>query len=40
VLDEYYELREWSKETGLPRAEKLKELNLEFAIKDLERTRQ
>jgi len=39
VLNEYYELRGWDKETGVPKAEKLKELNLEFAIKDLERAR-
>ncbi|WP_455367331.1 aldehyde ferredoxin oxidoreductase family protein [[Eubacterium] cellulosolvens] len=32
MLDNYYELRGWNKTTGNPTPEKLKELNLEFAI--------
>ncbi|MFQ5853496.1 MAG: aldehyde ferredoxin oxidoreductase family protein [Candidatus Binatia bacterium] len=35
LLDEYYELRGWSKETGLPTEEKLLELGLGDIAKDL-----
>ena len=33
-LDNYYELRGWTKE-GVPTADKLKELNLGYAAKDM-----
>lgn len=36
LLDEYYELRGWQKETGIPTKEKLTELGLEGVAKDLE----
>jgi len=32
MLDNYYELRGWDKQTGNPRADKLRELGLEFAV--------
>jgi aldehyde:ferredoxin oxidoreductase len=32
MLEDYYELRGWNKETGNPGREKLKELGLEFAL--------
>ena len=32
MLEDYYELRGWDKESGNPRKEKLKELGLDFAI--------
>jgi aldehyde:ferredoxin oxidoreductase len=35
LLDEFYALRGWDK-NGMPTIEKLKELNLEFLIEDLE----
>ena len=35
MLDEYYEYRGCDKETGYPREEKLRELNLEFVIDEL-----
>jgi len=38
VLDEYYALRGWNKQTGVPTLEKLKELDLGFATKDIGRT--
>jgi aldehyde:ferredoxin oxidoreductase len=37
MLDNYYELRGWNKKTGLPTREKLIELGLEHAAKDLEK---
>ncbi|MCK4274508.1 MAG: aldehyde ferredoxin oxidoreductase family protein [Dehalococcoidales bacterium] len=37
-LDEYYSLRGWTKE-GIPDPEKLKELGLDFALKDMTRTK-
>jgi len=37
MLDEYYELRGWNKETGIPTKEKLKELGLNFVINDFEK---
>lgn len=30
MLDEYYELRRWDKNTGIPTREKLRELELDF----------
>jgi aldehyde:ferredoxin oxidoreductase len=33
-LDKYYQLRGWTKE-GIPTEEKLTELGLEFALKDM-----
>jgi len=36
MLDEYYCLRGWDKESGLPTKEKLVELNLEEVAKELE----
>jgi aldehyde:ferredoxin oxidoreductase len=33
-LDKYYQLRGWTKE-GIPSAEKLKELHLDFVLKDM-----
>lgn len=35
LLDAYYEYRGWDKETGKPTKEKLKELDLEWAIKEI-----
>jgi len=35
LLDAYYEYRGWDKETGKPTKEKLKELGLEWAIKEI-----
>lgn len=35
VLDEYYELRDWDKKTGLPTKEKLRELGLHDVADDL-----
>ncbi|TFG04027.1 MAG: aldehyde ferredoxin oxidoreductase, partial [Promethearchaeota archaeon] len=35
MLDAYYDYRKWDKETGKPTQEKLKELGLEWAIKDI-----
>ena len=32
MLDEYFTLRGWDKNTGVPTKEKLKELGLEFAV--------
>lgn len=37
MLDNYYDLRGWNKKTGLPTREKLIELGLEHAAKDLEK---
>jgi aldehyde:ferredoxin oxidoreductase len=34
-LDEYYQLRGWT-EAGIPTREKLKELGLNYVIKDME----
>jgi aldehyde:ferredoxin oxidoreductase len=36
MLDEYYLLRGWNLKTGLPTKEKLKELELQFALNELE----
>jgi len=33
MLDEYYQLRQWDVETGIPREEKLRELGLDYALK-------
>jgi len=35
MLDDYYRERGWDLETGLPKTEKLRELDLDFAIDDL-----
>ncbi|MFX0205047.1 MAG: aldehyde ferredoxin oxidoreductase family protein [Candidatus Hodarchaeota archaeon] len=35
LLDAYYEYRDWDKETGKPTPEKLKELGLEWLIKEI-----
>jgi aldehyde:ferredoxin oxidoreductase len=35
MLDEYYELRQWDKATGLPTEERLKSLGLEYAVGEL-----
>jgi len=35
MLDEYYQEREWDKETGIPTQRKLKEIGLEYVAKDL-----
>ena len=35
LLDAYYDYRGWDKETGKPTKEKLKELGLEWAIKEI-----
>lgn len=35
LLDAYYEYRGWNKDTGIPTKEKLKELGLEWAIKEI-----
>jgi aldehyde:ferredoxin oxidoreductase len=32
MLDDYYRLRDWDKETGVPTTQKLKELGLEYTI--------
>ncbi len=37
MLDEYYELRGWDKEAGIPTPEKLRELGLSKAAEDMER---
>jgi aldehyde:ferredoxin oxidoreductase len=37
MLDEYYKLRGWNLKTGIPTRAKLRELGLEFTIKDLPR---
>ncbi|MEM2633606.1 MAG: aldehyde ferredoxin oxidoreductase C-terminal domain-containing protein, partial [Nitrososphaerota archaeon] len=37
MLNEYYEERKWSKKTGIPLKEKLKELNLENVIEQFEK---
>ena len=34
MLKEYYELRGWDLQTGLPKKEKLEELGLDFVIKE------
>jgi len=36
MLEYYYELRGWDKETGIPTREKLEELGLEYVAKELE----
>jgi aldehyde:ferredoxin oxidoreductase len=35
MLDNYYELRGWDKDTGIPTATKLKELGLDYVVKEL-----
>jgi aldehyde:ferredoxin oxidoreductase len=35
MLNAYYNIREWDEKTGKPKSEKLKELNLDWTIKDL-----
>jgi aldehyde:ferredoxin oxidoreductase len=35
MLDHWYELRGWSKETGIPTREKLRELGLDNAVREL-----
>lgn len=37
MLDEYYELRGWSKKTGLPTRSKLEDLDLQYIADDLEK---
>jgi aldehyde:ferredoxin oxidoreductase len=37
MLDDYYELRGWSKSTGIPDRRKLLELGLERAAKAIEK---
>ncbi|BAI60690.1 tungsten-containing aldehyde ferredoxin oxidoreductase [Methanocella paludicola SANAE] len=37
MLDEYYELRGWDKETGWPTPGKLRALRLDYVVKDLEK---
>ncbi len=37
MLDDYYRLRNWNNETGIPTNEKLKELSLEYTIPTAER---
>jgi len=39
MLDEYYELREWEKTTGLPTEKKLKNLGLEYTVSELRNAR-
>ena len=40
MLDEYYRLRNWDSETGVPTSGKLKELGLEYTISTAEKMRQ
>ncbi len=35
MLDEYYELRQWDKATGLPTEQRLKSLGLEYTVDEL-----
>jgi aldehyde:ferredoxin oxidoreductase len=35
MLNAYYNIREWDEKTGIPKSDKLKELNLDWTIKDL-----
>jgi aldehyde:ferredoxin oxidoreductase len=35
ILDEYYELRGWNKETAIPTTKKLEELGLDYVVDDL-----
>ena len=35
MIDEYYELRGWEKESGLPKREKLQQLGLKDVAKDI-----
>jgi aldehyde:ferredoxin oxidoreductase len=35
MLDEYYELRQWDKATGLPTEQRLKNLGLEYTVDEL-----
>lgn len=37
MLDEYYVEREWDLKTGIPKAEKLRKIGLEYVIEDLKR---
>jgi aldehyde:ferredoxin oxidoreductase len=37
MLDEYYELHGWDKTNGVPKEEKLKELNLEYVATQLKK---
>ena len=37
MLDEYYVEREWDSKTGIPKAEKLRKIGLEYVIEDLKR---
>lgn len=39
MLDEYYREREWNLKTGIPKAEKLRKIGLEYVIKDLKKKR-
>ncbi|MEI6127885.1 MAG: aldehyde ferredoxin oxidoreductase C-terminal domain-containing protein [Pseudomonadota bacterium] len=39
MLDQYYELRGWDKETGIPSSEKLIELGLDDIAQDMEKYR-
>ena len=37
MLNEYYEERMWDLRTGIPKAEKLRKLGLEYVVEDLKR---
>jgi len=37
MLDEYYAEREWDLKTGIPKAEKLRKIGLEYVIEDMKR---
>jgi aldehyde:ferredoxin oxidoreductase len=39
MLDDYYSIRGWDIESAIPKEEKLKELDLDFVSKDLEKFR-
>lgn len=39
MLDEYYTEREWNLTTGIPRAEKMRKIGLEYVVEDLRRNR-
>ena len=39
MLDDYYRLRGWDIETGIPKEEKLRELDLDFVIDNLKKLR-
>ena len=37
MLDDYYQQRGWDIQSGIPKEEKLKELDLDFVIDDFEK---